>query len=75
MGNITNPEPLLGWAEKKKAVCFTCKHRNGEPPFADGPLKAHCIKYPEEKGYMKPKEVIFDGANCPHYEFDSTTNE
>lgn len=74
MGNITNPDPL-GWTKKKKTVCFTCKYRNGEPPFENGPLKSHCVKYPRVKGYTKPAEVIFDGENCPHYEFDPTATD
>lgn len=75
MGNIKNQEPFVGWVKRKKAVCHTCKHRNGKPPFADGPLKAYCIKYPREGGYPKPTNVVFFGADCTFYEFDPTATD
>lgn len=29
--------------------------------------KCYCDKYPEKKGVLKPKDVMFNGASCKYY--------
>ena len=52
---------------RKPRACMTCALANGEPPWADSPLKSYCIAYPRELGEQKPPDVYYEGADCSEY--------
>jgi len=47
-------------------ACKTCIFSHGESPWADDPIKASCeiFVYPD----IKPREVLFEGAECEYHE-------
>ena len=44
--------------------CMDCVNANGEPPWADSPLKSYCLAFPREEGARKPPSVYYDGGPC-----------
>ena len=55
---------MTGAIRPNPVYCRTCKWSHGKAPYADLPEKANCIVYDKE---FKPKEVLFDGAECDFY--------
>lgn len=49
------------------ATCMTCLNANGEPPWADSPMKSYCLAFPREDGARKPPSVYYDGGPCEFY--------
>ncbi len=62
-----NTDEILGCSGRKPTACMTCAHANGEPPWADTPLKSYCTAFPREGGRRKPPEVYYEGADCAEY--------
>jgi len=56
MTGVVKPNPIY---------CETCIHSHGDSPLNDGPAKLNCMMYYDES---KPREVLFDGAECEYYE-------
>ena len=57
----------MGFSGRKPRACMTCALANGEPPWADSPLKSYCLAYPRDGGMQKPPEVYYEGADCEMY--------
>ena len=58
---------VIGCTGRNPRWCMTCAYSNGEPPWADSPLKSYCVMYPREEGRQKPSAVYYDGAECEFY--------
>lgn len=67
--NLQQPE-TFGCRKINPAFCRSCRFAKGQPPFEDGPEKAHCLIYSREEGEQKPEDVYYDGARCDYYEKD-----
>lgn len=66
-------DEVIGCSGRRPRACMTCAHANGEPPWADGPLKSYCVAFPREDGLRKPPEVYYEGADCAMYVEDPNT--
>lgn len=64
MSNVTDD---FGCTGKNPAMCMTCLNANGEPPWADSPMKSYCLAFPREDGARKPPSVYYDGGPCEFY--------
>lgn len=62
-----NDESPMGCSGRKPEWCMTCDYSNGEPPWADSPLKSYCVMFPREEGLRKPASVYYEGAECEFY--------
>ena len=68
---MTNLDPesgeVFGCLNANPKYCYTCEHRNGPAPWANGPEKSYCEIYTRENSRQKPSIVYFEGAECPFY--------
>lgn len=62
-----NTDGPIGCSGRRPRACMTCAMANGQPPWADSPLKSYCIAFPREGGSTKPPEVYYEGADCARY--------
>jgi hypothetical protein len=56
-----------GGLDRNPKYCMTCMFSHGPAPFADSPMKGHCLIYPEELNLSKPHDVYFNGGICQYY--------
>ena len=62
-----NGDAPIGFSGRRPRACMTCARANGEPPWADSPLKSYCTAFPREAGRRKPPDVYYEGADCALY--------
>ena len=62
-----NVEAPMMFGGRKPRWCMSCAYADGEPPWADSPLKSYCVMYARGDGRQKPPEVYYDGAECEFY--------
>ena len=65
--NRIDSDDPIGCSGVMPRWCMTCAHSNGEPPWADSPLKSYCVMYPRDEGLRKPAPVYYEGAECEFY--------
>ena len=66
-GNVRTPEPLVGVMAECKG-CKGCRYSVGGNIFETPYDKAHCLKFPDAKGRMKPDSVLWGNKPCKYFE-------